>query len=117
MLLSKADVFIRRGVGQGTFDVVATESSYPLVRSVMLTLKSDFGLPVFFHSESMARSLKSHSQYSPNVLVLNTVEVYNEFKFQIVAWRINCGGDKTKELAEEVAQHLRQVGLDVRNQL
>jgi hypothetical protein len=116
MLLKKADAFIRNGLSQGTFNVIATESSYLLVRSVMATLKSDFGLPVYFHSEDTAKLLRHTS--SSNVLVMNSVEVHNEFKFQIVAWEINCGSaQKIKELAAEVEQHLRQVGLEVRNQL
>jgi S-methylmethionine-dependent homocysteine/selenocysteine methylase len=116
MILQKADAFVRNGIARGTFDVIATQSSYPLVRRVISTLKEDFGLPVHFHSEEMARMLKDRS--SSNVLVLDAVEVHNEFKFKIVAWEINCGSpDKMKELAAEVEQHLRQVGLEVRNQL
>ena len=114
MLLKKADVFIRYD-SQGVFAIIATESSYSLVRSILMTLSSDFGLPVSFSSEEVVSVV---SNTSSNILVIDNVKVYNDLRFLVRAWRINCGSsDKLRELSKEVAAHLKQVGLEVSNAL
>jgi hypothetical protein len=114
MLLKKADVFIQNG-NNGVFDVIATESSYSLVRSVLITLKSEFGLPVDFHSEEVAAAVQNTSA---GILVIDKVKVYKDLRFKVCAWQINCGSsDKLRELSKEVAAHLKQVGLEVSNSL
>lgn len=113
MILKKADVFIKL-TGTALIEVKTNEQHYQTVKNVLMTLKTDFGLPVECLAENLAESIVTMKLPSSNVLVLNGVKVHKNLDFLIAAWEIGIRSTaEIQELADEIAQHLKPFDLSV----
>jgi hypothetical protein len=89
--------------------VKTNEKNYLKVRSILVTLKEEFGLPVDSHAEDCAQAVPNSS----SILAIGDFKVFNNFEFIIPCWQIGVTDyRKVQELASEVSKHFQSFGLE-----
>jgi hypothetical protein len=80
-ILKCGDAFISHG--ETVITVRASQQSYSQVRSVMLVLNNDYGIPVHFVSEQVAEIVERRMGNRSDILTINGIKVNDKLKMFI----------------------------------
>jgi len=119
MILNHSNVRITANRDSGCLDITTDDESYDATRAALLLLRERAGMPLSLLAEDTAAMIlklrEGRGLRSDDGSVRTDVPRprLTTNSFTIPVWKINVRDDRLPLLAEEVADHLRSIGLTV----